>query len=140
MENKKKETAPFVKYHTGLSLLFSPVEMIFALQMVNYEYLKSNGYRVSLSKAEYARRMGMKEYTFEKCVSRFSEMNLLKRNYNALGNRVFYSFNRELYGKLLRIVAQTSDPEKLSLLFNRLKKESCALESFTEEEINALKD
>jgi hypothetical protein len=103
MENRKNEKAPFVKYHARLSLLFSPCEMIFIMQMANYEYLKSKGYRIRLSKPEYARRMGMKEYTFDKCVNRFLSLKLLSRKYNETGNQVFYSFNTDLYDKLIRI-------------------------------------
>jgi hypothetical protein len=139
MESKQQEIIPFIKYHAGLSLFFHPVEMVFALQMANYEYLKSNGYRISLSKSEYALRMGMKEYTFEQCVRRFIKLKLLDRKYNARGNKVFYSFNMELYGKLIGIIAQAQDRDRLLAFFDRLKKESRSIESISEEEILVLK-
>jgi hypothetical protein len=138
--NNRKETPSFVKYHTGLSLFFSPAEMVFALQMANYEHMKSVGYWIRFSKAEYARRMGMKSYTFEQCVRRFISLGLLAKKCNALGNQVFYAFNMELYGKLIRIVAQTSDTDRLAAFFDGLKRDSRTVESISEEEIRALKD
>jgi hypothetical protein len=133
MENNKNENIPFVKYHTRLSLFFTPVEMIFAMQMADYERLKAGGRRIGLSKAEYARRMGMKDCAFERCVRRFSDLKLLTRQLNEQGNRVFYSFNMELYAKLIRIIAQTSNRDKLLAFFDTLKKESRTLESISEE-------
>ena len=140
MENKTKDPLPFIKYHAGLSLFFNPAEMVFALQMANYEYLKSRGYRINLSKSEYALRMGMKDYSFEKCVNRFMELGMLTKNYNAMGNRVYYSFNMELYGKLIRIVAQSRGKNRLVAFFDRIKKELRSIESITEEEILGLGD
>jgi hypothetical protein len=136
----RKETPPFVKYHAGLSLFFSPAEMVFALQMANYEYLKSAGYWICFPKAEYARRMGMKPYTFEQCVRRFIRLSLLDKKYNAMGNQVLYAFNMKLYGKLIRVVAQTSDTDRLAAFFDALKNASRTIESISEEEIRALKD
>ena len=138
MENNMNESVPFIKYHAGLSFFFNPAEMVFALQMANYEYLKQVGYRINFSKSEYARRMGMKEYTFEKCARRFMELGMLAKSYNALGNRVFYSFDMELYNKLIRITAQATDKNKLAAFFKRLKKESRRVESITDEEILGL--
>jgi hypothetical protein len=138
VENKQKKNLPFIRYHTRLSLFFTPVEMIFALQMADYERLKASGRRISLSKAEYARRMGMKECAFERCVRCFIDLKLLTRQLNEQGNRVFYSFNMELYAKLIRIIAQTSDGGKLLAFFDTFKKESRRLESISEEEIREL--
>jgi hypothetical protein len=137
MGNKTQESSPFIKYHAGLSFFFNPAEMVFALQMANYEYLKQNGYRINLSKAEYARRMGMKEYTFEKCVMRFIDLKMLSRTYNKTGNMVYYSFDMELYGKLIHIVA-TARGKRLSSFFERIKKEKRSIDGITEEEILAL--
>jgi hypothetical protein len=138
MDSKQKENLPFVKYHTRLSLFFNPSEMVFALQMADYERLKSTGRRIVLSKAEYARRMGMKECTFERCVRRFIDLKLLTKHLNEQGNRVFYSFNMELYGKLIRIIAQTSGRGKLLAFFEQLKKESRTQDRISEEEIRSL--
>lgn len=137
--NNRKETPSFVKYHAGLSLFFSPAEMVFALQMANYEHMKSAGYWIRFSKAEYARRMGMKPYTFEQCVRRFISLGLLAKKCNVLGNQVFYAFNMELYGKLIRIIAQTSDTDRLAAFFDELKRASRTVESIAEEEIRMLK-
>lgn len=138
MENKEKETPSFIKYHAGLSLFFNPAEMVFALQMANYEYLKQSGYLINFSKSGYALRMGMKEYTFEKCVDRFMELKMLAKNYNAMGNRVHYSFNMELYNKLIRITAQAGGRSRLPAFFDRIKKEPHRVESIIEEEILGL--
>jgi hypothetical protein len=84
--------------------------------------------------------MGMKPYTFEQCVRRFIRLGLLDKKYNAMGNQVLYAFNMKLYGKLIRVVAQTSDTDRLSAFFDALKNASRTIGSITEEEIRALKD
>ena len=137
MENKKKESPVFIKYHPGLSYFFNPAEMVFLLQMSNFEYLKQSGYRVNLSKAQYAKQMGMKEYTFEKCVIRFTELGMLSKSHNALGNVVYYSLKMELYEKLIRIIASTGR-KQVAAFFESIKAESRSIESISEEEIKAL--
>jgi hypothetical protein len=139
MKNKKKEIIPFIKFHPGLSCLFSPAETVFILHMVNLEYFKAAGYRVSWSNAGYIRRMGLKECAFKRCVERFSQMKLLTRTYNSLGNRVFYSINMELYNRLVEIVSSTYDCERLAAFCDtKFRKEARPIESITAEEIREL--
>jgi hypothetical protein len=139
--DKKKKTAAFIKFHPGLSCLFNPAETVFLLHMVNLEYFKSTGYRIVRTKAEYIKRTGLKECTFNRCVDRFSEMKLLTRSYNALGNRVFYDIDMDLYRKLVEIVSSTYDCDRLrAFCETKFKKEARLIESITPEEIDELKD
>jgi predicted transcriptional regulator len=142
MNRENQKTAlSFVKYYTGLPCLFNPAECLFIMYMVYVEYLKSVNYRIRWSKAEYIKRMGLKESTFNRCVNRLSEMKLLTRTYNDRGNRVYYSFDMELYNRLVEILSITSNIDKLIAFCDvNFKKQSRSIESITEDEINELMD
>jgi hypothetical protein len=138
-KQKQKKTIPFVKYYLELTYLFSAAEIQFIMHMVDIKFLKEAGYQTGWSKAEHMKRMGLNEYTFDKCVKRLQEMRLLSRTYNKLGNRVFYSFNMELYRRLVEILSVTCDIDRLIEFCDRnFKKQSRPIESITEEEIREL--
>jgi predicted transcriptional regulator len=142
MNKENQKTAlSFVKYYTGLSYLFNPAENQFIMHMVYVEYLKSVNYRIHWSKAEYIKRMGLKESAFNRCVNRLSQMKLLTRTYNDRGNRVYYSFDMERYNRLVEMLSITSNIDKLiAFCDENFKKQSRSIESITEDEINELKE
>lgn len=140
MNNKKSESLPFVKYHTGLSYLFNPAESRFVLHMVDIEYKKSSGYNVNWSRAQYMKIMGLNEYTFDKCMKRMITLGLLSKKNNELGNKVYYLFDMQVYEKLIRILTSTYNADKLirfcGLYF---KSNSRTIQSITDDEILSLR-
>lgn len=141
MNNKQKsETLPFVKYHTGLSYLFSPAETRFILHMIDIEYKKSNGYNVSWSRAQYMKIMGLNEYTFDKCIKRMIKIGLLNKRNNDMGNKVYYTFDMQIYERLVNILASTYNVDKLILFcVSNFKNQSRTIQSITDDEIMLLK-
>lgn len=141
MEEKRElEKIPFVKYHICCSYLFSPAESRFIVHMLDMEYKKSRGFYTDWSRNEYMKIMGLNEYTFDKCVDRLLALNLLSRSYNRKGNRVYYSFNMETYGRLIRILSSTQDIGKIKEFCGRLiRDKKCNLDMVTEEEVASLK-
>ncbi|MDR2002666.1 MAG: hypothetical protein LBQ74_06515 [Prevotella sp.] len=141
MEKKdKKKPLPFVKYYTGLSCMFSPAETRFILHMVDIGYKKQCGYYTDWTRAEYMKIMGLREYTFDKCAGRLISLGLLSRTNNAKGNKVYYSFDMELYGILIRMLTVTCSIDKLSEFCKRNFTEgNRTIRSITGEEIEELK-
>lgn len=142
MDSKKKDLkrfSPFVKYYIGLSYLFNPSEARFILHMINFEYLKQRGYSTNWSKNDYIMRMGLSKNAFNTCVKKFVEMKLLKRWNNELGNKVFYSFDLQLYEKLIDILSCTNNVPQLITFCQSTFKQGRLIEDITEEEVLSLK-
>jgi hypothetical protein len=138
-KKKLKRSIPFVKYYLELSYLFSPEECRFIMHMTDIEFLKKSGYQTGWSKKEYIKRMGLSEYSFDKSVERLQKMGLLSRTHNSLGNKVFYSFDMDLYNRLVEILSMTCDIDKLIAFCNiNFVEQSRSIESITEQEINDL--
>jgi len=115
MEKKdKKKPIPFVKYYTGLSYMFSPAETRFILHMVDIEYKKQCGYYTNWTRTEYMKIMGLKEYAFDKCIDKLIQLELLSKTNNARGNKVYYSFDMEVYERLVNILNATCNIDKLT--------------------------
>lgn len=132
---------PFVKYYTGLSYLFSPAETRFILHMADLEYKKGCGYIMNLARADYMKIMGLNEYSFDKCAGRLVQLGLLSKTYNAKGNRVYYSMDMEVYGKLVKIACASPDIDKtIGFCRKNFLERSRTIESITEEEIHDLKN
>lgn len=140
MSNKKPESLPFVKYHTGLSYLFNPAETRFILHMIDIEYKKSNGYNTNWSRRQFMKIMQLNEYTFDNCIKRMIAIGLLSKRNNGLGNKVYYLFDMQVYEKLVRILTSTYNVDKLidfcGLYF---KSNSRTIQSITDDEILSLR-
>jgi DNA-binding MarR family transcriptional regulator len=107
--------------------------------MIEIDSLHKRGYDTQWTQSDYARRMGLKEYAFKRCVKRFVELNLLTVRYNTQGNRVYYSFNTEMYEKLVAILTVTGHVDRLiEFCDTEFKKGGRPIESITPEEIAAL--
>jgi hypothetical protein len=141
MEKKdKKKPLPFVKYYTGLSCMFSPAETRFILHMVDIGYKKQCGYYTDWTRAEYMKIMGLREYTFDKCIDRLISLGLLSRTNNAKGNKVYYSFDMELYEILINILNSTCNIDKLMEFCKKNFIDSTRpIKSIAKEEIEELK-
>lgn len=136
----KKNQVFFVKYPLCLSYLFSPTETRFIAHMIDAEFLKSYGYDTAWSRREWMRRMGLTEYSFDGAVKSLMKIGLLIKRNNDFGNRVYYTFNMELYDKLVSILSVTNNVDRLiSFCEMKFRQEKRTIESITPEEISELK-
>ncbi|WP_165020627.1 hypothetical protein [Dysgonomonas sp. ZJ279] len=139
-DKKQKRTFQFVKYHTCLAYIFKPAEIVFIMRMIEVEFMKLNGFYINWTRAEYMKRTGLKVYTFDKCIKKLSEMKLLTKANNELGNEVYYSFDMKLYNKLLEILHATRDVDKLiDFCYTNFEEQSRSIDSISREEIDMLK-
>lgn len=139
VEGKGNEKMPFVKYFTGLTYMFSPAERSFLLHMVDIDYKKNSGAYTDWGRTDYMKIMGLNKYNFDKCVKRFIELNLLEKTNNSCRNRVYYSFNIELYNRLVYILSSTCNVNKLIAFCNmNFREKKRSIESITDEEISEL--
>lgn len=139
MDKEQKNIVPFVKYHTGLSYLLSPAESRFLIHMVDVQYMKSMGYYTDWTRAEYMKRMGLNEYSYERCVRKFINLGLLSKTNNAKGNRVYYALNMDIYEKLVTILSSTNNVDKLIEFCDTKLKKGRTIASITQQEIDGLK-
>lgn len=109
----KNSEPSFVKCHNKLSYLFNPYETRFIQHMLEIEFIKKCGYDTSWSKITYMKRMGLKENSFDKCVRKFVKLRLLDKTLNDQKNKVFYSWNMELYFRLVKILSITNDIDRI---------------------------
>lgn len=135
------KNVPFVvKYPLALSYLFSPGEARFILHMVYIEMLKRYGYKMKLSKACFQRQMNLNEYTFNRTVKKLEEMGLISISYNKKGTRVYYTFDLDLYEKLVTILSVTDNVDKLiKFCDSKFVKGKRTIDSITPWEIAYLK-
>ncbi len=139
-KTNKNNTIPFVKYYTGLSYLFSPAETRFIAHMVDIEYKKSCGYVMNLTRQDYMRIMGLNEHSFDKCIRRLVQLDLLEKTSNAKGNRVYYSFNMKRYETLVGILSCSCHADRLIAFCKKhFIEDARPIDSITEEEIANLK-
>lgn len=139
-KNKKLETLPFVKFYTGLSYFFNPAETRFILHMVDIEFKKKSGFNTDWSRAEYMKIMGLNEYTFDKCIKRMLALGLLSKRNNDLGNKVYYSFDMQVYEKLVTIITSTNYVDALiDFCASNFADKPRTIESISDGELEALR-
>lgn len=135
----RKNKVYFVKYPLCLSCLFSPTQTRFIAHMIEAEFLKSCGYNTDYSRKEWMRKMGLTEYSFDNAVKTLMEMGILSKRNNVLGNRVYYSFDMDVYDQLIAILSATENIEKITHFCDtKFKQEKRTVESITAEEISEL--
>lgn len=139
MRNECLRKFLYVEYPLALSYLFTPSEARFILHMINFEYLKKHGFLTNWSNAEYIKRIGISKNAFNNCVKKLIKMKLLKKWNNKLGNRVYYSFDLEVYTKLIYILSCTNNVDELIKFCNISFKQGRLVEDITEKEIIELK-
>ncbi|MDR1718028.1 MAG: hypothetical protein LBS20_19500 [Prevotella sp.] len=140
MESNKKKESPYVKYPVCLSYLFNPGESRFIIHMIEIEFLKDQGYNTNWTRAEYMKRMGLNEYSFERCIKRLVKMGLLSKTNNKLKNKVYYSFNMQLYDRLVEILSVTCNIDKLiEFCETKFIRDARPIESITEKETDDLR-
>lgn len=127
---------PFIKYHKVLSYLFNPSEIVFILHMIDLESLRSKGRQIEWTRSFYMAKMGLKPYSFDKCIEKLTAMELLSKTNNADGNKVYYHFNMELYYRLLKILSASKDIYvMIAFCKDNFKQKKRPIMSITENEI-----
>ena len=128
-----------VNVSAELRYLLSPEEERFLKHMKEFEYIRRRGYSVNFTRAQYMRRMGLREYTFDRCARSLCRLGLIVKTEDSSRNRVHYRLNEEAYERLVRIVTTTRNIDRLIAFFDlhcfKLGKDILSL---TDEEIDTL--
>ena len=139
MVTTKRQHAPGGLAYPGFSYLLSPEEERFLKHMKEFEYIRRRGYSVNFTRAQYMRRMGLREYTFDRCARSLCRLGLIVKTEDSSRNRVHYRLNEEAYERLVRIVTTTRNIDRLIAFFDlhcfKLGKDILSL---TDEEIDTL--
>lgn len=118
MRPVRKVNKPFEKAYPGFSYALSAEEERFLKHMLEFAYLRRKGEKTDFTRAEYMRRMGLKEYTFDRCAKTLCELGLIVRTAECNRNRVHYILNEPVYDKLVRIVSTTRNIDRLIEFFD----------------------
>lgn len=113
MVTTKRQHAPGGLAYPGFSYLLSPEEERFLKHMKEFEYIRRRGYSVNFTRAQYMRRMGLREYTFDRCARSLCRLGLIVKTEDSSRNRVHYRLNEEAYERLVRIVTTTRNIDRL---------------------------
>ena len=139
MVTTKRQHAPGGLAYPGFSYLLSPEEARFLKHMKEFEYIRRRGHSVNFTRAQYMRRMGLREYTFDRCARSLCRLGLIVKTEDSSRNRVHYRLNEEAYERLVRIVTTTRNIDRLIAFFDlhcfKLGKDILSL---TDEEIDTL--
>lgn len=139
MKFGRKPNEPFEKSYPGFSYVLSPDEERFIKHMREIAFLRRRGEKTNFTRAEYMRRMGLREYTFDRCAKSLCELGLIVKTSDSSRNRVHYSLNEPVYDKLVRIVSTTRNIDRLIEFFAfHVFKLGKSIESLSDEEIEGL--
>lgn len=108
----------FEKCYPGFSYLLNPDEERFLKHMKEIAYLARRGEKTDFTRAEYRRRMGLREYTFDRCAQVLCRMGLVVKTSDSSRNHVHYELNEEAYERLVQIVSATRNINRLIEFFN----------------------
>ena len=118
MKPVRKSNEPFEKSYPGFSYVLSPEEERFLKHMKEIAFLCRRGEKTDYTRAEYMRRMGLREYTFDRCAKSLCNLGLIVKTSDSSRNRVHYSLNEPVYDKLVRIVSTTRNIDRLIAFFD----------------------
>lgn len=118
MSAAKTQNGSFEKTYPGFSYVLSPEEERFLKHLKEIEFLKKLGQKVDFTRAEYMRRMMLKEYTFDQCGKSLCRLGLAVKTSDSSRNRVHYQLNEPVYNKLVRIVSATRNIDRLIEFFD----------------------
>lgn len=139
MTNSRKTNVSFEKSYPGFSYVLSPDEERFLKHMKEIAFLRRRGEKTDFTRSEYMRRMGLKEYTFDRCAKSLCQLGLIRKTADSSRNRVHYNLNEPVYDKLVRIVSTTRNIDRLIVFFAfHVFKLGKSIESLRDEEINEL--
>lgn len=135
----RRNNEPFEKSYPGFSYVLSPEEERFLKHMKEIAFLRRRGEKTDFTRAEYMRRMGLREYTFDRCAKSLCQMGLVIRTADSSRNRVHYDLNESTYDKLVWIVSQTRNTDRLIEFFDfHIFKLGKSIDSIREDEIRQL--
>lgn len=135
----RKRNESFEKAHPGFSYVLSPEEERFLKHLLEIEYLRKLGQKVDFTRAEYMKRMALKEYTFDRCGRSLCALGLALKTSDSSRNRVHYRLNRPIYDKLVNIVSTTRNIDRLIEFFDfHVFKLGKSIEELTVEDIERL--
>ena len=136
--NRRYES--FEKCYPGFSYLLSPEEERFLKHMKEIAYLARRGEKTNFTRAEYRRRMGLREYTFDRCARTLCQIGLVIKTTDSCRNYVHYELCEEAYARLVQVVSATRNVDRLIEFFNfHIFQLSKGLLDLTDEEINRLR-
>lgn len=139
MKKKTNPAASFEKAYPGFSYILTPDQERFMKHMTEIAFLRRRGEKTDFTRAEYMRRMGLKEYTFDRCAKSLCELGLIIKTADSSRNRVHYSLNEPVYDKLVRIVSTTRNIDRLIGFFAfHVFKLGKSIESLSDEQIDGL--
>lgn len=139
MNAVKKQNESFEKAYPGFSYVLSPDEERFLKHLKEIEYLRRLGQKVDFTRAEYMRRMRLKEYTFDQCGKSLCRLGLAVKTSDSSRNRVHYRLNEPIYNKLVRIVSITRNIDRLIEFFDfHVFKLGKSIEELTDEDMEGL--
>ncbi|WP_418665314.1 hypothetical protein [Alistipes finegoldii] len=145
METKRKYSGMYRRTPSGMSFpgfsyLLSPDQERFIKHMREFEHMRSYGWNVNFTRGEYMRRMGLREYTFDRCARSLCDLGLIQRTEDSSRNRVHYRLVEPVFDKLVRIVSMTRNSDKLIDFFNfYCRKLGKSIPELTDEEISSLR-
>ncbi|MDR2890573.1 MAG: hypothetical protein LBV18_03080 [Alistipes sp.] len=139
MNQERKNNESFVKIPFGFSYVLSPEQERFVKHLKEIEYLRRMGQKVDFTRAEYMKRMGLREFTFDKCAASLCRLGLVVKSADSGRNRVNYRLNGPVYDRLAKIVSTTRHIDKLTQFFDfHVVKLGKSIEQLTDGDIEAL--
>lgn len=134
---KKHES--FEKSYPGFSYVLTPDEERMLKHLLEIEYLRKLGHKVDFTRAEYMKRMALREYTFDRSARSLCRLGLAVKTADSSRNRVQYRLNSEMYLKLVHIVSLTRNIDRLVQFFDfHIFKLGKSIGELTEEDIRTL--
>ncbi len=102
----------------GFSYVLSPDEGRFVQHLREIEFLRQRGHKVDYTRAEYAKRMGLREFTFDRCAKSLCRLGLVTKTDLSSRRRVDYRIDESAYKRLVQIVSVTRNIDKLIQFFD----------------------
>lgn len=118
MSSGRKQNESFEKTHPGFSYILSPEEERFLKHLKEIEYLRRLGQKVDFTRAEYMKRMALREYTFDRCGKSLCKLGLAIKTSDSSRNKVHYRLNEPVYKRLVHIVSLTRNIDRLIQFFD----------------------
>lgn len=139
MSAARRSNESFEKCYPGFSYILTPDEERFLKHLKEIEFLRRMGQKVDFTRAEYMRRMGLKEYTFDQCGKSLCRLGLAIKTSDSSRNRVHYRLNEPVYEKLVRVVSTTRNIERLIGFFDfHVRKLGKSIDELTDQDIEGL--
>ena len=108
---KERKNPTFYKFYKGLMMAFDLSEAAFMVYMADLDALREMGHNTIRPLKSHLGYLGIRRYTFEKCVEKTERMGLLKRI--PIDGMYDYFWDMEAYNKLIKIVSNQWSHVKL---------------------------